>query len=212
MILDLHRQGLSITAIARRTGRDPKTERKYIARGLEPPAYGPRQAGRLNKLAPYLDYLRERIAAFPQLTATRLTREIRDRGYAGAYTAVKRFVAGTKHGIPRYSCSRAWMDNGGPHCIAFGGLRVDDATEEVLLSVVGRRRHRRCNHCRQGSQRTNGIRYARPLDAISKRRAMPPTGPSGNKTPRIPPTDWWLASSKCAGTMRWRTWPRWRAR
>jgi hypothetical protein len=35
-----------------------------------------------------------------------------------------------KHHIPRYSCSRAWMDNGGPHCIAFGGLRVDDAIEE----------------------------------------------------------------------------------
>ena len=31
MILDLHRQGLSITTIARRTGRDPKTVRKYIA-------------------------------------------------------------------------------------------------------------------------------------------------------------------------------------
>ena len=93
MILDLHRQGLSITAIARRTGRDPKTVRKYIARGLEPPAYGPRQVGRPGKLAPYLDYLRERIAAFPQLTATRLTREIRERGYTGAYTAVKRFVA-----------------------------------------------------------------------------------------------------------------------
>jgi transposase len=93
MILDLHRQGLSITAIARRTGRDPKTVRKYIARGLEPPAYGPRQVGRPGKLAPYLDYLRERVAAFPQLTATRLTREIRERGYTGAYTAVKRFVA-----------------------------------------------------------------------------------------------------------------------
>jgi DNA invertase Pin-like site-specific DNA recombinase len=44
---------------------------------------------------------------------------------------------GTRHGIPRYSCSRAWMDNGGPHCIAFGGLRVDDAIEEALLGVVG---------------------------------------------------------------------------
>jgi transposase len=93
MILDLHRQGLSVTAIARRTGRDPKTVRKYIARGLEPPAYGPRQVGRPNKLAPYLDYLRERVAAFPDLTAVRLTRELRERGYAGAYTAVKRFVA-----------------------------------------------------------------------------------------------------------------------
>ena len=93
MILDLHRQGLSITAIARCTGRDPKTVRKYIARGLEPPAYGPRQVGRPGKLAPYLDYLHERVAAFPQLTATRLTRELRERGYTGAYTAVKRFVA-----------------------------------------------------------------------------------------------------------------------
>ena len=44
---------------------------------------------------------------------------------------------GMKHHIPRYSCSRAWMDNGGPHCIGFGRLRVDDAIEEALLGVVG---------------------------------------------------------------------------
>lgn len=93
MILDLHRQGLSITAIARRTGRDPKTIRKYIERGLEPPVYGPRRVGRPSKLAPYLDYLRERITAYPDLSAERLTREIKERGYRGAYTAVKRYVA-----------------------------------------------------------------------------------------------------------------------
>jgi Recombinase/Recombinase zinc beta ribbon domain len=45
--------------------------------------------------------------------------------------------SGAQHHIPRYSCSCAWMDNGGPHCIAFGGLRVDDAVEEALLGVVG---------------------------------------------------------------------------
>ena len=44
---------------------------------------------------------------------------------------------GAKHHIPRYSCSRGWMDNGEPRCIAFGGLRVDDAIEEALLTVVG---------------------------------------------------------------------------
>ena len=33
------------------------------------------------------------MAAFPELTATRLTRELRERGYSGAYTALKRFVA-----------------------------------------------------------------------------------------------------------------------
>ena len=44
---------------------------------------------------------------------------------------------GTKHAIPRYSCSRGWLDNGEPRCIAFGGLRADDAIEEALLGVVG---------------------------------------------------------------------------
>jgi DNA invertase Pin-like site-specific DNA recombinase len=44
--------------------------------------------------------------------------------------------SGMKHQIPRYSCSRGWMDNAEPRCIAFGGLRVDDAIEESLLQVV----------------------------------------------------------------------------
>ncbi len=93
MILELHREGLSITAIARRTGRDPKTVRKYIERGIEAPAYGPRSVGRPSKLAHYMDFVRERVTAFPDLSAVRLTREIRELGYAGAYTAVKRYIA-----------------------------------------------------------------------------------------------------------------------
>jgi transposase len=93
MILELHRQGLSVTAIARRTGRDPKTVRKYIERGVEVPVYGPRVAGRPSKIAPYMEFLHERVAAFPDLTASRLTREIREMGYTGAYTAVKRYLA-----------------------------------------------------------------------------------------------------------------------
>jgi Recombinase zinc beta ribbon domain len=44
--------------------------------------------------------------------------------------------SGAKHQIPRYSCSRGWMDNGEPRCIALGGLRVDDAIEDALLTVV----------------------------------------------------------------------------
>ena len=44
MILDLHRQGLSVSAIARQIGVDRKTVRTYIAKGLEPPAYKKRRA------------------------------------------------------------------------------------------------------------------------------------------------------------------------
>jgi DNA invertase Pin-like site-specific DNA recombinase len=43
---------------------------------------------------------------------------------------------GAGHDIPRYSCWRGWLDNGEPRCIAFGGLRVDDAIEAELLKVL----------------------------------------------------------------------------
>src|SRR3954464_3761920 len=43
---------------------------------------------------------------------------------------------GAKHDIPRYSCSRGWLDNGEPRCIAFGGLRVDDAMAAEVLKVL----------------------------------------------------------------------------
>jgi len=100
MILELHRQGLSPTAIARQLGIDRKTVRKYIARGLEPPAYGPRQP-RPRCTDPYLDYLRERLAAYPGLTATRLLRELGERGFTGGYTAVKRAVHGLRPQQPQ---------------------------------------------------------------------------------------------------------------
>ncbi len=91
MILELHRQGLTVSAIARQTGYDPKTVRKYIARGLEAPAYGPR-APRPTLLKPFEAYLVERVTSYPELTATRLLRELRDRGYSGGYSAVRDFL------------------------------------------------------------------------------------------------------------------------
>jgi transposase len=42
LIHDLRRQGLSISAIARKVGSDRKTVRKYLEQGLEVPSYGPR--------------------------------------------------------------------------------------------------------------------------------------------------------------------------
>jgi transposase len=88
VILDLHRQGLTVTAIAERVGVDRKTVRKYIERGLEPPVYQPRPP-RPTKVAPFERYLQDRVTAYPELTASRLLREIREQGYAGGYTRVK---------------------------------------------------------------------------------------------------------------------------
>jgi len=91
MILDLHRQGLSVSAIARQLGVDRKTVRKYIARGLEPPAYGPRHP-RPRRLDTFTIYLRERTTAYPGLTGSRLWRELKELGYTGSYTAVTDYL------------------------------------------------------------------------------------------------------------------------
>jgi transposase len=87
MILDLYRQGLSVSAIARDLDLDRKTVRRCIARGLELPLYGPRKP-RPRLIDPFLTYLRDRTAAYPGLTGRRLWRELRELGYAGGYTAV----------------------------------------------------------------------------------------------------------------------------
>jgi len=88
MILDLHRQGLKVAIIARQVGIDRKTVRKYIARGIEVPTYGPRQP-RERLLDPWMDYLRSRLDAYPGLSARRLLREICERGYTGGYSTVR---------------------------------------------------------------------------------------------------------------------------
>jgi len=141
MILDLHRQGLGVSAIARRTGLDRKTVRKYIESGLEPPAYGPRQP-RPTKVRPFEPYLRERVAAFPDLTGSRLHREIRDLGYAGGYTVVKDFLREVRPSAPAGFEMRFETPPGGQAQVDFAHFRTvftdEPGTERVvwLFSLV----------------------------------------------------------------------------
>ena len=74
MILELHRQGLSVSAIARQSGLDRKTVRKYITRGLEAPAYGPRKPRQTRARSLHRLFARagERLSG---LTGSRLFRE-----------------------------------------------------------------------------------------------------------------------------------------
>ena len=60
MILELHRQGLSIRQIARYSGNDRKTVRKYIERGFLAPQYKLRQP-RVTLVTPYESYLQQRL-------------------------------------------------------------------------------------------------------------------------------------------------------
>ena len=54
-------------------------------------AYGPRPR-RPKATDAFLAYLRDRLTSYPGLTAVRLWRELRERGFVGGYTAVKRAV------------------------------------------------------------------------------------------------------------------------
>ena len=95
MIHDLKRQGLSLSAIARQAGLDRKTVRKYLDTGLEQPRYTPRDP-RPRLIDPYVRYLQDRVAQYPDLSGKRLLREIKDLGYEGGYTAVKVVLRGVR--------------------------------------------------------------------------------------------------------------------
>lgn len=90
-ILELHRQGLSISAIATRLGMDRKTIRKYIRDGIQVPRYGPRTP-RPCVVDPFIGYVTERVRAFPDLSIERMLREVRAMGYQGGRTALGELV------------------------------------------------------------------------------------------------------------------------
>jgi transposase len=96
----MRRQGLGISAIARKTGFDRKTVKKYLEAGLEGPVYGPRD--RSERLADqFKSYLVERLESFPGLSGRRLHREARELGYAGAYSTLTEYLRLIRPQVPR---------------------------------------------------------------------------------------------------------------
>jgi transposase len=135
VILDLHKEGLSVSAIAERTGLDRKTIRKYIARGVEPPQYGPRQP-RPRLIVAYEAYVRERLAAFPELSIPRLLREIRPLGYTGGRTALGDFVREVRPiAVPGFEV-RFETEPGQQAQVDFAHFKLAFADEPQQLRVV----------------------------------------------------------------------------
>ena len=99
-ILDLQQQGLSVSAISRRTGFDRKTVRKYIKQGLTAPTYSARPP-RPTVIDPFAHYLSERVATFPEMTGRRLLREIQEMGFTGGYTSVKSYLRDVRPMVER---------------------------------------------------------------------------------------------------------------
>jgi transposase len=89
LIRDLYSQGFSISEIARKTGFDRKTVKKYIwLKTLPEPK---KRSGRKSKLDPFKPYILEKLKEGPY-TAACLYREIKEMGFDGGKTIVKDFV------------------------------------------------------------------------------------------------------------------------
>ncbi len=90
MIRELYRKGVSISEIARRTGRDRKTNRHIAtAPDLSPPK--PQRQAKPSKIDAYAPYLERRIAE-GVLNARKLYAEILAQGYPGKESKVREFV------------------------------------------------------------------------------------------------------------------------
>lgn len=89
MLRDLFNENLSISEIARQTGLDRKTIRKYI--NSETPPLRKERHKKPGKLDPFKDYITKRLNEHP-FSALRLYREIQDQGFTGKYGIVKNFI------------------------------------------------------------------------------------------------------------------------
>ncbi len=89
MIKELYRKGVSISDIARRTGRDRKTIRKLVTAPLLPEPKERKPKTRL--IDAYVPYLEQRMSE-GVFNARKLYHEIQMQGYAGKETQLRAFV------------------------------------------------------------------------------------------------------------------------
>lgn len=89
MIREFHKQGLSISDIARKTNHDRKTIRKIISQGNMPKMKERPKVP--SKLDPFKDYLKQRIDK-GVFNCVKLLREIEAMGYTGKSTILRDYV------------------------------------------------------------------------------------------------------------------------
>ena len=89
MLRDLFNKNLSISEIARQTGHSRVTVRKHLNSQIPP--MPKKRSRKPSKLDGHREYIIDRLKEFP-LSASRIYREILDRGFTGKYTIVKDFV------------------------------------------------------------------------------------------------------------------------
>ncbi|MDQ2709100.1 MAG: IS21 family transposase, partial [Actinomycetota bacterium] len=87
----LHRQGWTISAIARHLGRDRKTIRAYL-NGREAGVRSRSSSQQQDPFEPYAAYVRQRLSDDPHLWASALYDELLDLGYDRSYPTMTRAI------------------------------------------------------------------------------------------------------------------------
>ncbi len=134
-IRDLSRQGVSQLEIARRTGFDRKTIRKYQAKAVGPPVKKSRK--RSSSVEAYADYLKKRWAQGCR-NAVVLLREIKEKGYKGSYTVLKDFLHPLRDGA-RWRVELRWESPPGQYAQADWGYfkaELPDGSSLKLYAFV----------------------------------------------------------------------------
>jgi len=126
MIKHMHRQGVPKARIARELGLDPKTVDRAI-KTEEHPKRKERAQGSI--LDPYREYINQRLEKY-DLTATRILREIKERGYPGSYSILRNYVRQVKGAKPQPAVrfetepgEQAQMDWSDFGCVEFDGQK-----------------------------------------------------------------------------------------
>jgi len=146
-IIELKRQGLSLSDISALTGCDPKTIRKYLD-NPQTPRYGPRQL-RPSLLDPFKPYLQERLAA-GVWNAVVLLRELKERGYEGGYTILREFLQPLRTHARTVAVRRFETPPGQQAQVDWGDLGdiiQQDGTRQKLYGFVMTLGHSRAMFC-----------------------------------------------------------------
>lgn len=123
------RDGWKIETTARRFGVHHDVVRRVIRAGDGP---APKRAPSI--LDAFKPYLVERLAEYPELTATRLLMELKERGYTGGAAVIRRFVRKIRVARSRKAYLRIETEPGEQAQVdwgSFGQLRIGSTTRPL---------------------------------------------------------------------------------
>lgn len=129
-------EGLSGRGIARRLGCDRSTVKKALEQAAPPDES--RRVKRTTMLAPYHDKIAVLLAQSPELSAVRITEEIRAVGYTGSVITVRRYVRQIRPPRGRVYQEVTWQPGQAMQVDwgCCGKLRVEDSWRKVSVFVA----------------------------------------------------------------------------